>query len=85
MCLMKLGALALGAYRLIIVISFWCITPFVSVNCPLSCLINVSLKSTLSDISIAILPVLRVHWLVNLLSAFHPKSVFVFVNEIGIL
>jgi hypothetical protein len=26
-CLMKLGALTLGAYRLIIVISFWCIFP----------------------------------------------------------
>jgi hypothetical protein len=50
----KLGALTLGAYRLIIVISFWCISPFISVKCPsLSHLINVSLKSTLSDISIA--------------------------------
>jgi hypothetical protein len=27
-CLMKLDALMLGAYRLIIVISFWCISPF---------------------------------------------------------
>jgi hypothetical protein len=26
-CLMKLGALMLGAYRLIIVISFWCTSP----------------------------------------------------------
>jgi hypothetical protein len=41
--LMKLGALTLGTYRLIIVISFWCIAPF----------INVSLMSTLSDKSIA--------------------------------
>jgi hypothetical protein len=54
-CLMKLGA-----YRLIIVISFWCISPFISMKCPsLSCLINVSLKSTLSEISI----VLGGHWL----------------------
>jgi hypothetical protein len=53
-CLMKLGALMLGAYKLIIVISFWCISPFISIECPsLSCLINVSLKSTLSVISIA--------------------------------
>jgi hypothetical protein len=53
-CLMKLGALTLGAYRLIIVISFWCIPSFISVECPsLSCLINVSLKSILSEISIA--------------------------------
>jgi hypothetical protein len=53
-CLMKLGALTLGAYRLIIVISFLCISPFISIRCPsLSCLTNVSLKSTLSEISIA--------------------------------
>jgi hypothetical protein len=45
-CLMKLDALRLGAYRLIIVISFWCISPFVSMDCPsLSHLINVSLRS----------------------------------------
>jgi hypothetical protein len=40
---MKLGALTLGAYSLIIVISFWCISPFISIGCPfLSHLINVS-------------------------------------------
>jgi hypothetical protein len=56
-CLMKLGALALGAYRLIIVISFCCVSSFISMECPsLSHLINVSLKSTLSEISIATLP-----------------------------
>jgi hypothetical protein len=49
-CLMKL---MLGAYKLIIVISFWCISPFISMECPLSHLINVYLKSTLSEISIA--------------------------------
>jgi hypothetical protein len=55
-CLMKLGALTLGAYGLIIVISFWCISPFISMECPsLSHLINVGLKSTLS--------VLGDHWL----------------------
>jgi hypothetical protein len=53
---MKLGALTLGAYRLIIVISFWCIFPFISMDfCFLSHLINVSLKFTLSEISIATL------------------------------
>jgi hypothetical protein len=53
-CLMKFGTLILGAYRLIIVISFWCISPFISMECPsLSHLINVGLKSTLSEISIA--------------------------------
>jgi hypothetical protein len=51
---MKLGALMLGAYRLIIVISFLCISPFISMECPsLSHLINISLKSTLSEKSIA--------------------------------
>jgi hypothetical protein len=50
---MKLDALTLGAYRLIIVISFWCISHFISVEYPsLSHLINVGLKSTLSKISI---------------------------------
>jgi hypothetical protein len=33
-CLIKLGTLTLGAYRLIIVISFWCISPFISMKCP---------------------------------------------------
>jgi hypothetical protein len=50
----KLGALKLGAYRLIIVNSFWCISSFISMECPSLChLINVILKSTLSEISIA--------------------------------
>jgi hypothetical protein len=53
-CLVKLGVLILGAYRLIIVISFWCIFPFISMECPsLSRLINVNLKSILSDISVS--------------------------------
>jgi hypothetical protein len=52
-CLMKLGVLTLGAYRLII-ISFWSISLFISMECSsLSRLINVGLKSTLSEISIA--------------------------------
>jgi hypothetical protein len=51
---MKLGALMLGAYRLIIVISFCCVSPFSNVKCPsLSHLNNASLKSTLFDISLA--------------------------------
>jgi hypothetical protein len=53
-CLMKLSALTFGAFKLIIFISFWCISPFISMECPpLSHLINVGLKSTLSEISIA--------------------------------
>jgi hypothetical protein len=54
--LMKLGALMLGVYRLIIVISFWWISPFISMEyLSLFCLINISLKTTLSKISIATL------------------------------
>jgi hypothetical protein len=53
-CLMKLGALMLGAYRLIIVISFWCISPLISMEClSLFHLIKVGLKSALSKISIS--------------------------------
>jgi hypothetical protein len=41
-CLMKLGALTLGACRLIIVISLLCVSPFISMEClSLSHLINV--------------------------------------------
>jgi hypothetical protein len=63
-CLMKLSVLTLGAYRLIIVISFWCISPFISIECPsLSHLTNVRLKTTLYEISIVLMPVFRDHWL----------------------
>jgi hypothetical protein len=51
---MKFDELMFDACSLIIVISFWCISPFISMKCPsLSHLINVGLKSTLSEISIA--------------------------------
>jgi hypothetical protein len=54
-CLMKLGAISLVAYRLIIVTSFWCISPFICILFPsLSHLINACLKSTFSELSIAI-------------------------------
>jgi hypothetical protein len=50
--LMKLCALNWGTYRLIIVIFFWCIAAFISMKYhSLYHLTNVSLKSTLSDIS----------------------------------
>jgi hypothetical protein len=52
-CFVKLYLLTLGKYRLIIVTSFWCIDPFISMKCPsLSHLTNVSLKSSLSDTNI---------------------------------
>jgi hypothetical protein len=61
---MKLGALMLGAYRLIIVIFFWCISPFIVMECPsLYCLIDVGLKSTLSEISIGPPASFQVHCL----------------------
>jgi hypothetical protein len=63
-CLMKLGALTLGAYSLITVISFWSISHFIIMECPsLSYLINVGLKSTLSEISIATPACFQGHWL----------------------
>jgi hypothetical protein len=49
---LTLGMLTLGTYRLII-ISFWSISPFISMECALSHLINIGLKSKLSEISIA--------------------------------
>jgi hypothetical protein len=49
----EIGALTLGAYRLIIVISFCCISPFINMDCSsLSHLINVSLKYTLPEVSV---------------------------------
>jgi hypothetical protein len=74
-CLMKLDALMLGAYKLIIVISFLCISPFFSMACPSlsQCKFdNVSLKSALSEYCYLCL-FLAATGLVNLLPAFHPK------------
>jgi hypothetical protein len=54
-CLMKFSALSLDAHRFVIAIYFWCISPFISMECPtLACLISVILKFTLCEISIAI-------------------------------
>jgi hypothetical protein len=84
---MKLGALTLSAFRLIIVISFWFISPFICMQCPsLSHLINVSLKSILSEISIATPACFGgAIGLVNLLPAFHPEPVLISVDEMGLL
>jgi hypothetical protein len=55
-------------------------------KCPSSShLINVGLKSTLFKISIAIPAFCGAIGLVNLLPAFHPKPMFVSVNEMGLL
>jgi hypothetical protein len=85
---MKLGALTLGAYRLIIVIFFWHISPFISMECTsLSHLISINLKSTLSEISIAAYFCLfsGTIGLLNLLPAFHRKPVLVSVNDMRLL
>jgi hypothetical protein len=50
----EIRALMLGAYWLKIVICFWCISPFIIIECPsLSHLIKVVLKSTLAEVNIA--------------------------------
>jgi hypothetical protein len=78
-------ALTLGTHKLIIVISFWCIAPFISMKWPsLSHLTNASLKSTLSNINFAIPAVFRGHYLGKLLATFCSKSLFIFVNEMGV-
>jgi hypothetical protein len=78
----KLGALSLGTYRLIIITSFWCISPFISMEYPsLSHSINVCLKSTLSKINVATPACFgEAIGLVNL-PAFHPKPVLVSVHK----
>jgi hypothetical protein len=54
-CLMKLGVPTLGTYKTMIVISSWCIAPFISMKCPSLCLLtNLCLKSILYDVNIAI-------------------------------
>jgi hypothetical protein len=52
-CLKKLGAPTLGAYKLTIVISSWCISPCTIMKWSFSLLTSSGLKSTLSDRSIA--------------------------------
>jgi hypothetical protein len=72
-CLMKLDALTLDAYRLIIVISFWCTAAFISMKrSSLSHMTNGRLKSTLSDISIATPACEAI--------GFHPNPVFISVK-----
>jgi hypothetical protein len=73
--LMKLGALTFGSYRLIIIISFWCISPFIGMYCPsFSHSINVNLKTNLSDISIATLACFGGHWLGKSFSSLSPDA-----------
>jgi hypothetical protein len=80
-----LGALTLGAHRLIVVTSFWCISRFISMECPLSHLINVGLKPTLSKISIATPACFQDHWLGIFFPAFHFQPLLISVSEVGLL
>jgi hypothetical protein len=50
----EIGCVDIGCIQIDDYFSFWSISPFVSMECPsLSHLINVGLKSTLSEISMA--------------------------------
>jgi hypothetical protein len=76
-CLMKLGALTLSTYKSTVVISSWCISPFITMKWPsLSLLTNLGLKSTLSDISIATTACFE-EPLANIFLLFHLKPMFV--------
>jgi hypothetical protein len=83
---MKLGALTLGAYSLIIVISFSSISPFVNMECPsLSRLINVGLKYFVRDKYCYSCLFWGPIGLVNLLPASQTKSMLISVGEMGLL
>jgi hypothetical protein len=66
--------------------SFCCISPFISMECPsLSHLINVSEDYFVHDKCCYSCLFPGAIGLVNLLPGFHPKSVPVSVNEMGLL
>jgi hypothetical protein len=82
-CLIKLGTLTLGTYRLIVVISFWCIAPFISMTwSSLFCLPKFEVYFVWYEYHKFLL-----FWgaigLVNLLPAFHPVKAFNSVNKMG--
>jgi hypothetical protein len=84
---MKLGALILGAYRLIIIISFWSVSSFISMECPSLCQFDqcrfevyfVRDKYCYSCLFSGAMG------LVSLLPAFHLKPVLTSVGEMGLL
>jgi hypothetical protein len=84
---MKLSALTLGAYRLIIVISFWCTSPFISIECPslshlIKCRFEVYLVRDKYCYSCLFLLTIGS---VNLLPGFHFQPVLISVDEVGLL
>lgn len=52
-CFLNFKVLLLGAYIVRMVMSFWCIAPFMIIKCPYLSPIFIFLKSTLSDIKIS--------------------------------
>jgi hypothetical protein len=84
--LMKLGALTLGTYRLIIVTSFWCIYPFFSMS-----VLLISFDQCRFEVYFVwgkyCYPCLFLgkFCLVNLFPAFHSQPVLISVNEVGLL
>jgi hypothetical protein len=82
-CLLKLGSLTLGTYKLTIVVSSWCIASFISMNWPsLSLLTNLGLMSILSKYCYSYLFSGAIS-LVNLFLPFHPKPMLISVCKLG--
>jgi hypothetical protein len=67
-CLMKLDTLTLRAYKLMTVISFWCIAPFISIKCPFL----ISFDQCMFEVYfvLLLLPVFRDQWLGKSSSSF---------------
>jgi hypothetical protein len=82
----EIGCTDLGAYRLIIVISFWSISPFISMDVLLylidQCKFEVYFVRDKYCYSCLFSEAIGLR---NLLPAFHPKPVLVSVNEMGLL
>jgi hypothetical protein len=83
----EIGCTEIGCiYMLIIVTSFWCISPFISMKCPfLFHLINVTEVYFVCGKYCYSCLFLWAIGLVNLLPTFRPEPVFVSVNDMGLL
>jgi hypothetical protein len=80
-CLMKLGVLKFGAYKLIVVISSWWIIPFINMKWPsLSLLTNFGLKSVFITSECSYSCHFAVHLLRIFFPFFCPKSMFVSIS-----
>jgi hypothetical protein len=72
----EIGCIDLGAYMFKIVISFWCSSPFISMECMFE-VYFVQVKYCYPCLFSGTIG------LVDLLPAFHSQSVFISVNEVG--